>query len=148
MREKTCTRTCAPHSLLVCVPAHAGYSRRAASAQHLLGTLVHVFVWMFSPKESEDRQGPRGRAEIFDLNTYFHVLVLSEGAPVTCGKACFLAHLKVIDTLCNKVRNTARGKKKAFFLFRPCRTNCRACAGKIASSNLYHKQVHGLLRPE
>lgn len=71
---------------------------------------------MFAPKESEDRQGPGGRPEIFDLNTYFHVLVLSEGAPVTRGKACFPAHLKVIDTFRNKVRNQASEMpKKGFF---------------------------------
>lgn len=90
--------------------------RAAESAQHLLGTLVHVFVWMFAPKERKDRQGPRGRPEIFDLNTYFHVLVLSEGAPVTRGKACFPAHLKVIDTFHNKVRNQAGEiPKRTFF---------------------------------
>lgn len=92
--------------------------RSAESALLLLGTLVHVFVWMFAPKERKDRQGPGGRPEIFDLNTYFHVLVLSEGPPVTRGKACFSAHLKVIDTFRNKVRNQAwEMPKRLFFLF-------------------------------
>lgn len=75
---------------------------------------------MFAPKERKDRQGPGGRPEIFDLNTYFHVLVLSEGAPVTRGKACFPAHLKVIDTFHNKVRNQAREMPKKAFFYSSC----------------------------
>lgn len=41
----------------------------------------------------------QGRPQIFDLNTYFHVLAMSEGAPVNRDKACFAACLQVINTL-------------------------------------------------
>lgn len=92
----------------------------AASVQYLsgsVGSLVHVFVWMFVPKKTEDWQGPEGGPEIFDLNTYFHILVLSELAPVTRDKACFPAHLKVIDTFHNKARNQARETANKACLF-------------------------------
>lgn len=92
---------------------------------------------MFAPKESEDRRGPEGRPEIFDLNTYFHVLVLSEGAPVTRGKACFPAHLKVIDTFRNKVRKQAKGCKKiALFISAVTTNHCLYS---------HHKQVHVMI---
>lgn len=70
---------------------------------------------MFAPKERKDRQAPGGRPEIFDLNPYFHVLGESEEAPVTRGKACFSAHLKLIDTFRNKVRNQAGEMQISFF---------------------------------
>lgn len=81
------------------------------SIQYLLGNtcpLIHVFVCMFALRKSEDCQGLEGRPEIFDLNTYSHILVMSEGAPVKRDKACFSACLQVINTLHHDVRNQGR----------------------------------------
>lgn len=82
--------------------------RSPLSTLHLQGNvcpLVHVFVCMFSLRKTEDWRGLKGRPEIFDLNTYFHILVMSEGAPVKRDKACFPACLQVINTLHREVRN-------------------------------------------
>lgn len=93
---------------------------------------------MFAPKERKDRQGPAGRPEIFDLNTYFHVLVLSEGAPVTHGKACFPAHLKVIGTFRNKVRNqVGEMPKRRLSILAVTMYQAHQCSGgEIALSHL------------
>lgn len=85
--------------------------RSPLSTQYLPGgvcPLVHVFVCMFALWKTEDWQGLEGWPEIFDLDTYFHILVMSERAPVNRDKACFPACLQVINTLPHEVRNQAR----------------------------------------
>lgn len=67
--------------------------------------LLHVFVCMFALRKTEGWQGLQGRPEIFDLNTYFHILVMSEKAPVKRDKACVPACLQVIHTV-----NTGRSE--------------------------------------
>lgn len=49
----------------------------------------HV-VCMFAVRTTKDPLGLEGWAAVFDLNTYFRILVTGEGAAVKHGKGYFL----------------------------------------------------------
>lgn len=50
---------------------------------------VHVFGYMFALRKPEDQPGLEGRPENFDLNIYFPILVMSEGAPSETWQSLF-----------------------------------------------------------
>lgn len=49
-------------------------------------SVVLILVCMFALRMAEDWQDPEGKPDIFDLNTYFPILMMSEGVLVTCDK--------------------------------------------------------------
>lgn len=89
--------TCVPCAECACISVLS--SEYTVFTQEPRALLLHVFVYMFALRKTEGWQGLQGRPEIFDLNTYFHILVMSEKAPVKRDKACVPACLQVIHTV-------------------------------------------------
>lgn len=57
---------------------------------------------MFALRMAEDWQDPEGKPDIFDLNTYFPILMMSEGVLVTRNKAALPVCSKVLKTSTTK----------------------------------------------
>lgn len=65
-------------------------------------SVVPVLLCMFALRMAEDWQDPEGKPDIFDLNTYFHILMMSEGVLVTRDRATLSVCSKVLKTSTTK----------------------------------------------